>query len=56
MSLCIVSLVSLLKIQHESQHDLDVVCPVQALLAARNSAVVVFTGTFGALTYVSQAW
>ena len=31
----------------------DTQCPLKALLAARNSAAVVFTGTFGALAYVT---
>lgn len=37
---------------HKAQGYTDVLCLVQALLAARNSAGIVFTGTFGALAYV----
>jgi hypothetical protein len=35
-----------------NKFDLGVWCFMQALLAARNSAGVVFVGTFGALAYV----
>ena len=33
-------------------HNFEFFCFLQALLAARNSAPVVFIGTFGALAYV----
>lgn len=35
-----------------NKFDLGFYCLMQALLAARNSAGVVFLGTFGALAYV----